>query len=693
MRLIGITGVGGYGKSALAAQMYEQLEQFQDKFWANFQEPVSFSTFGRWLWRKIEGDETYTKTYGLLQSLSDEDLETELINRLSRSHYLLVMDNLETLLSVSSWQSYQRFFEKWLRCGSGGLLLITSQRHIDLEFRNRCRWLTLPGLSVQAGLALLKALKIRGSEEHLSQFVKISDGHPLLMTLAANWISQSESDKRGTDIYTLSNNDLALFTKVVGSHRNNPQASVGAVLEQSLQSVDATMRTLLMRASVYRYPFTTKMARAVSSSKVKEHEIKRSLVKRAFLTEQKINGQCFFRFQPLIHRYVSFRLREEESLIEVHKCAIAYYDGLAKSKKRHSEEEILKLLEIVYHGCEAGESEHAAVVLNHSYNYLRLRGHYRVLKDYYEIVIAKLQSQSLTDPTILGAALGHLANVYQSMSRYDVGIETAQKALKIYEEEENLEGQVLSLTSISNSYTFKGRDGLEQGRLFAQKAIALSSRLEESTSARAALAASLRNIGLAYDYAKQFDMAIEIYQEALDLSRSIENPSQEAIILESMGNVYSRPQNPGKDYSTAVQIYKQALKISKAGGFRNSEAAAMCDLGIICNKRREWREAIDYLEPALKIFEEIGNRRNELTALENLSTARGMLNRQESMWNMKAHLRSLQYLNKAKQIRKEFKKEGVSLDVWNPLTEKFFDYQYGLLDCLPIDRFLDDLDD
>ncbi|MGQ9871846.1 MAG: hypothetical protein ACUVQO_13940 [Leptodesmis sp.] len=45
VRLIQILGVGGYGKSALAARVFEQVEGFHKKFWVSFRPLFSEQEF------------------------------------------------------------------------------------------------------------------------------------------------------------------------------------------------------------------------------------------------------------------------------------------------------------------------------------------------------------------------------------------------------------------------------------------------------------------------------------------------------------------------------------------------------------------------------------------------------------------------------------------------------------------------
>ncbi len=97
-RLVGIYGAGGFGKSALAAQVYRRAEGFSHKLWANFQEPTDFGTFGRWLIQELLGKEYYARVRESFERDTDDELITKTINELGKledreQKCLLVLDN------------------------------------------------------------------------------------------------------------------------------------------------------------------------------------------------------------------------------------------------------------------------------------------------------------------------------------------------------------------------------------------------------------------------------------------------------------------------------------------------------------------------------------------------------------------------------------------------------------------------
>jgi len=665
-RIIGVVAAGGYGKSSLVDHVFEQVEELQDKLWANFQESCSFNGFGLWLLAKIARDKIY-------QGNTDEDLATELVNRLAKGQYLLVMDNLETLVGTPSWQSYQAFFQKWLAKGRNSTILITCREHIELQFEHRCHWIELSGLSIESGITLLESLGIRGEETQLKKFVETAEGHPLLLTLAAQWIKSLEADGKKIEIHTLSENQVTLFEKIVGSHRSDPQASVGKVLSESFRRLSQPMQLLLMNLSVYRRPFSTKMAKVMTPHDVKESMIKKEFVQRSLVIQQKSNGKSLFRFQPLIKRYIQFLLKQEGDLIEAHKRAIEYYDTESRRRKYLKEEEALELFEIVYHGCEAEQTEHAARVLNDNFDWLKSRGYFDVIQNYYELVIQYLELQPLNDLFLLPKCWHHLGAAYLVQGKYQQAMDAAEKTLELSGDYQL--SKASTWDRISEIRIKQGKPQLAIG--FSKQALEIA----RQSSDLHFLSAILGNLALAYDHSKQYESAVETYEEALKICRQLKYTESESRLLKGLGNIYYRPDNPQKDFTKAIQHYEEALGIAEKFGFQHIKAGVLCDWGIIHLKQRDFLKALNNLQVARDIFGQIGDRQNEAICLRFLGATQAVHNWKIGNWNW--NIESIETLLAAKKIEREL---GVPID---PNVDKFQGLLYRLLDSEPIRRLLD----
>ena len=136
IRLIGITAAGGYGKTALAVKITEQL----GVFWVNFNQPYPLAQFGRWLLEKL--NQPYDEKW------DEETLILQLIQGLIAEPCLLVLNNLETVLTAENDSVYGQFLSQWLSKGSKSKVLLTSreQPKFSTNLQKRCHWQGLKGL-------------------------------------------------------------------------------------------------------------------------------------------------------------------------------------------------------------------------------------------------------------------------------------------------------------------------------------------------------------------------------------------------------------------------------------------------------------------------------------------------------------------------------------------------------------------
>lgn len=383
LRLIGVTATGGYGKSALVAKLSQTVAaSFPQQIWANFSDAYPFAMWGRWLLDKLEKPAPE----------KPEDLLIAVCDCLQTERYLLVLDNLETLLQDDGqWQdqAYSDFLRRWFGSRSESKILMTSREQPTLPSNtlNQSKWLRLDGLSTDAGVALLQALEIPGSDTNLAEFVKGVDGHPLLLKLVAGLLKAEEGEEANISVLKQD------IFEILGLHRDDPEASIAKILDASIQRLEPRLQTLLQDLSVYRLPFDCSAALAMSlqdlenlspnlSSKRREalnspptqigkgaeglgfassfpDEVKsqvevelRQLAKRSLLQEKKQQGVWKFYFQPLIQSYL-----QNSSSPKAHHCAIAYYEQHRKPELLFTDklDEVAEYLEIFHHHYELGE--------------------------------------------------------------------------------------------------------------------------------------------------------------------------------------------------------------------------------------------------------------------------------------------------------------------------------------------------
>lgn len=151
--LIGIEGIGGIGKSTLAAKIYDEIAGFTKRFWADVSYGASFSDLAR----QVLGE------FGFPIPEQEVQLVEALVRCLRSGQFLLIIDNLESLLQPNrQWGSlfYGDFFQAWVESGANSKVLVTTRERPELR---GFEWLPLQGLQVDEGVALLTELGIKGN--------------------------------------------------------------------------------------------------------------------------------------------------------------------------------------------------------------------------------------------------------------------------------------------------------------------------------------------------------------------------------------------------------------------------------------------------------------------------------------------------------------------------------------------------
>jgi hypothetical protein len=179
--LIGIDGVGGIGKSSLAGKVFAEVISPSSTILPNSPIlPTSPTNFDRGFWADVSSGVLFTdlarqviEAFGGRVPEQERDLVDGLVSCLQSGRFLVVVDNLESLLTAEGqWSSefYGDFFTAWLELGSNSTILVTTREKPDLR---GMEWLDLTGLSVTEGANLRAELGIQGN---LAEFSALSGG-------------------------------------------------------------------------------------------------------------------------------------------------------------------------------------------------------------------------------------------------------------------------------------------------------------------------------------------------------------------------------------------------------------------------------------------------------------------------------------------------------------------------------------
>ncbi len=597
--LIGIEGIGGAGKSMLAAKIYEEITGFPKRFWADVSNGAGFSDVAR---------QVLTE-FGFYVPEQETQLVEALVRCLRSGQFLLIIDNLERLLqSDRQWGSlfYGDFFSAWVECGGNSKVLVTTRERPELK---GFEWLSLTGLQVDEGVALLTALGIRGE---LEEFVKLVDGHPLLLRLVADLLKeeypQDPDLSRLADLGLGNLQQLLTDPHVVGVHHRENVGMV-LVLDASFNRLNELQKALLLNISVYRGAVDSAAAVAMlpgNSAAEIEGEL-RNIVKRSLLVE-KLNGKRRFGFEPVVLEYVRYKAGDQT---EAHQRAIDYYRSIAKQQPWTTKDDVKEYLEIFDHFYQLKDYNSAFDALWVCNDFLTLRGYYTDQVELYGQLVSKWAEIGDRENWNYRAALMSLGNAYDALGEYQRAIDFHQQSLEISRNIGDRNDDGNSLGNLGNAYDSLGE--YQRAIDFHQ----LSLEIFRDIGDRNGEGKSLNNLGIAYDSLGEYQRAIEFLQQSLDISREIGDRNGVGNSLNNLGNAYDSL----GEYQQAIEFHRQSLKISRNIGDRNCEGASLNNLGNAYDSLGEYQRAIEFHRQSLEIKRDMGDRNGVGKSLIGLGNA------------------------------------------------------------------------
>ena len=368
-----IVGLGGYGKSTLAAKLFAEWKG--GSFWADLsQRSRDFREFAT---RAIA--QLGQKSLEQVNNLPEVQLGYELAAVLQGQGYLVVLDNLESLLDGDgNLESvlWREFLQNWANDGEGSKVLITTREEPNLPKLRFFRYELRDGLEDAEGAAVLRDFKLLGTEAELEAVSQRVGGIPLSLMLIVGLLCNDYEEEPHVRFLP---DDLF---GIEGAHRLG-RVTTEAVFRASFERLESRLQSLLIVVSVFAKPFDRRMAAAmIADEEVTDRDLL-LLKKRGFVLAE---SGCY-RFQPEIQQLVQ---RQAESLIKFHHKAISYY---WKNRKptldpRHDTlEDADSYLQIFHHYCELGEYESAFHIIcsdfNKIDNFLNLSGHYAKIIELY----------------------------------------------------------------------------------------------------------------------------------------------------------------------------------------------------------------------------------------------------------------------------------------------------------------------
>jgi tetratricopeptide (TPR) repeat protein len=642
-----IHGMGGLGKSSLAARLCDRLPNFERVVWVG---RIDEGSLVNQLAKQLDDKEQRES----LQN-NDEELEYRLRRVFRQLHdegakpFLLVLDDFEVNLEPRN-ESYVLQAEAaevlkavvWaIRENYTSHRIIITCRY-DFEF-TQLQYFHKQPLDALQGADLRKKFnrliafgeKSQVDEALKLQAQKLADGNPRLL----EWLDkilQNKTVDQGAILHRLAADPVELREQVLA--------------EALLQQMDETMREMLSRGLVFELPVPREALAAVCENIPNlEHYINRAValgllevshdealrVPRILPVQLVGDGEALYKQAAEVLYRLWWEEAEtaiEEQHLEIHRLAL-----LGKEEKKVAE----VANGLVHHWwCQSRFTE----VVQLCKLTLEITKDYRILK-----VMASCESQvgevdhalehyqtalnlcPLEDKLEKAAITLNLGRFKANKGEITEAIALFQQSLDLTEQIGNVHGKAATLHEMGKLKAYKGE--IKAGIVLFQQSLAIgdvqsqaatlhelgilkadrgeiteaiaiyeqSFAIDEQIGNVQGQAATLHQLGILKAKEGKIEAAINLYQKSLSLKKQIGNVQGQAATLHCLGILKAN----GGEITEAIALFQQSLAIKKQIGYIQGQAMTLSWLGHIAEQQGNYNQALDYLQPALEILQRI----------------------------------------------------------------------------------------
>jgi tetratricopeptide (TPR) repeat protein len=626
-----LTGIGGVGKSTLAALVYAYAEEQRltgngpfaaEALWVRVDATCTMADLAATLFKALKRS---VPDFG---NLAPSDLALVLFQALNTPGVprLVVFDQFENLLDLHTGQALQNQpgVDEWIDVlnnkQSTCRVLLTSRVWPRGKYGNpitHMREYYVKGLEVADGVDLLRNQGVKGTNAELQVAVEQCGGHPLALLLLSSLLRD----------YHLS---LTAFFK----DRIYEEFWIGDIARNILDHIytkqlDQFQRDLLLAFSVYREPVSLDVAQKLMPNIERKH-ISQALDMLLFQHLLQAMGEGQYQTHAIVASYAQGHFDEkseqgnQEALRVLHVKAAQHYLSQAKMscptrKQRRGRGDVRPLLEATWHLCQAEQWQMAFDLMRQEglFDDLKRWGENATLHELCRLMLPLTKLLPKSPQTI--CIYNYLGRVHRTFGQRDLALDYLEKALLICQEIGDRKEEGAMHSFLGSVYADLG----QKAEALEQFDLALSIR--RTIGDREGEGWTLNNLGRIYDDLGREELALDYLEESLQIRKEVGDRRGEGRTLNTLGRIYD---NLGQK-ERAHTCYRQALTICQEIGDRVGEGLTLNYLGLFHADRGEYHRALDYFEQALEIRRDALDRGGEGRTLNNLGRVYRILGRLE----------------------------------------------------------------
>lgn len=624
-RLVTLVGPGGIGKTRLA------LQAAADQVGA-FAHGVHFASLA-------SASSPELMVPAIADALefpfaSRQDPQEQLVNYWREKEMLLVLDNLEHLLT-STDERGAKLLNATLKRAPGVRLLVTSRERLNLqeEWVYEVAGLTYPtsplppllagegkgerskpysaiNLFLQRALQAQRHFVLPDTEApFVARICQLVEGMPLGIELAASWVAVRSC----ADIAHEMERNLDILAT---SLRNVPerQRSVWATFEYSWQMLSLTEQELFARLSVFRGGFDLNAAVAVAGATLSTLAalLGKSLIRRVSPTRYDMHG--------LLRQYAAEKLgahpqEREHTLLQHVRYFAAFLKRQAESLKGAHQKQALAEIAIETENArqawqQAVERDDVAQIeqsLESLYQFYDIQSRFREGIELFDQARQRW-SASPSRERVVGKVMARQGTLYYRMGLYEQARAALEQSLAIAEQMESGAEQVFCLVHLANVARGQGKHA--ETEQLAQRSLALSRQTKDVWG----VTFSLFLLGaIRYD-AGDVDRAEALLQESLAIARTGDDQRLALSPLNTLGDIACYR----GDYVRGQVVFQECLALSRELGDPYNTAVHLNNLGTALHSLGKYAEAQALYQESLDICRNIGDLAGQAVALSNL---------------------------------------------------------------------------
>lgn len=590
-RVIGVTGLGGIGKSTL-------LFKFASLIAHNYPDGQFFIDMGNGLSAKTAVTKVVRSFNSSIPVPNDEfDLYNLFRSLLNNRRVVFLLDNLNNKTQLEPFLSIDR-----------SLLLFSSRQNISVPGLKK---INLGGLSKDDAIKLVEEIDVNLSE-HAARISELCQFHPLAIRILTTNISNNpvESPARILDEFAIN---------------SNKTATVEEYLDATLAQIDTELAAKWLKLAAFEDNFNELAVGALWSGLDTKTEFYNFIGKNIVLDEVRAdlselvknsllewNPQSRrYRMHDLLKDFAKSRIQPQtwNSIKTIHSMLFQAMLSNADEMFKTSANRMvlgLSIFDNEFENIQGGRiwanqnkknshlmAEIASIYAIQGINILSIR---LPLKELIKWLEDGLDAAKLISNTQLEAYhLGNIGNVYYLLGDFGMAIKTFEQVKEVAISAGDLYSESKALFNIAKINVDSGL--LDEGLKLTEKSLEISKIINQTHQ----VAGCLMLKGSILGKLDKLDDAIRAELEALDLSMTTGYIVGRIDIYHQLGNLYVKK----KDVNKALEYFRMMLEISRYIKYEEAEADALYSIGLLYTGMGRKQEALELINTAIKKYAKV----------------------------------------------------------------------------------------